>query len=902
MSAGTATAATTTYSVTKTFPASPASDFAGSGGGDGWAVALTPTGVYNVHHHNFTITVACRKQIDASQCWTDPTKTATDATGGTFNTLHPGLHVDQGTGSLYVYATRNADDVGGVVCLDTAVADANPNPFCGFTALTAAGQSSYGYMTNGVSVGDRFYAVNHDNGSGIGAKVLCFDVATVAACAGQPYAADAPGSANGNTISAIGSRLYIPIASNIGCFDTASATECAGSWPVAAPSGYGAPFPLLDASGAAIGVCNPDGTVPCFDLAGSSVATPAGLAAAVSYTQYWNGPSLTIGSRVYVPSGTSDTVICYDYSAAATCPNFPHSLPGANYMYTVNPDPERPTCLWINSDNGAAQIQNFDAFSGGACGEGAIRLLASQFVAPAPECVPTEYSSLQVLDPAPAEYGTGEVEFRDGNGNPIAGVVPAPLDGTGTADITGLNPYTSPGMPQFLITLNDPVDPIGSVTVKVTWTGEDDPDCGGGQPTGQSVSGAKFYDNDTDGVQDAGEVGIADWLIDVTDSSGTQTVITDANGDYTAAAEAGTADVAEQNPAGWIQTGPVGGLYDDVAVGEGQNVTGLDFGNVCVGAGGGHTRGFWQNRNGQRVFNTDSAGALAMLTALNLRSEAGGPFDPTTYAQFRNWLRDARAGKNAAYMLSAQLAAMALNVHFGFVDPSIYIQAGGADAANAAGFATVQDVMDEADALLAADGSTPPEDEPNRSDQLLLSGILDAANNNRSFVQDGPDGCTDPFFALSFSDDFNSENGGTGDALNYTGFANWDVSDGTVDIIGIGGSFDLHPGNGLYVDLDGSTGDSGVFETDAAFALLDGGTYRLTFDLGGSQRGTNESVTVTLGSVYTETFAVSAADPLSTVTRDIVITASELATLMFENLGGDNIGAILDNVTLNRIA
>src|SRR5262245_35716911 len=118
-----AAAETITYSADETIPVPPASSFQGSGGGDGSAVALTTTKVFNVHHHNSTITVACRNQSDASQCWTSPTKTVSDDSGGTFATLHPGLHLDLGSGRLYVYATRNSDNVGGVVCIDTSVPD-----------------------------------------------------------------------------------------------------------------------------------------------------------------------------------------------------------------------------------------------------------------------------------------------------------------------------------------------------------------------------------------------------------------------------------------------------------------------------------------------------------------------------------------------------------------------------------------------------------------------------------------------------------------------------------------------------------------------------------------------------------------------------------------------------------
>ena len=473
-----ADAATREYSATETIPVPPATGFQGSGGGDGWAVALTPSGVFNVHHHNSTITVACRKQVDASPCWTAPTKEVVDGTGGTFSTLHPGLHLDQGNGHLYVYGTRSADGVAGVVCIDTAVADANPNPFCGFSALSGAGQSAYGFLTNGVDIGSRFYAVSHDNGSGTATKVLCFDAATVSGCTGQPFAfPEASASGQVNTIAAIGTRLYIPQSGSIGCFDASSVSACAGLWPATAATGFGAPFPLLSNAGAIIGVCNPDGAVPCFALSGSVVATPAGLASAVGSTQYWNGPSVTIGPRVYVPSGTTNAVDCYDYANAAPCPNFPHQLPGAGYMYTVNADPQRPSCLWVNADNGSAQIQNFDAYGGVGCGEGPIRVLASSIVVDSPKCAPTTYTSVAILNPARSQYGSGSVAFADGSGQQIGGIADVPIDATGTANLKGLNLSTTAGLPQFLITLNAPTGTPGSVTVRLTWSGDDDPAC-----------------------------------------------------------------------------------------------------------------------------------------------------------------------------------------------------------------------------------------------------------------------------------------------------------------------------------------------------------------------------------------------------------------------------------------
>jgi hypothetical protein len=53
-----------------------------------------------------------------------------------------------------------------------------------------------------------------------------------------------------------------------------------------------------------------------------------------------------------------------------------------------------------------------------------------------------------------------------------------------------------------------------------------------------------------------------------------------------------------------------------------------------------------------------------LLTALNLRNGSGANFT-TSYNQFKSWLLSANT--NMAYMLSAQMAAMQLNVEAGLV-------------------------------------------------------------------------------------------------------------------------------------------------------------------------------------------------------------------------------------------
>jgi hypothetical protein len=159
----------------------------------------------------------------------------------------------------------------------------------------------------------------------------------------------------------------------------------------------------------------------------------------------------------------------------------------------------------------------------------------------------------------------------------------------------------------------------------------------------------------------------------------------------------------------------------------------VEFGNLCLGAGGGMTLGFWSNKNGQALFGADD---LALMVSLNLRNADGSDFNPASYAAFRTWLLNATA-VNMAYMLSAQLAAMELNVLNGKVTGSSLIYAPGTTSANPLGYATVNAVMAEANTELGLHGYTR-DGSQYRTYQEALKNALDKANNNQNFVQAGP--------------------------------------------------------------------------------------------------------------------------------------------------------------------
>lgn len=252
-------------------------------------------------------------------------------------------------------------------------------------------------------------------------------------------------------------------------------------------------------------------------------------------------------------------------------------------------------------------------------------------------------------------------------------------------------------------------------------------DGGGGDPDPESgiLNVIKFYDANANGTNDDGIL-INGWKMRIQDGidyirfTPVQMILFPDS--YT---------VTEFMPLepNWTSTTPnpvVVGLED----GETENV---EFGNLCTGAGGGHTKGFWSNKNGQSYMSSDD---FIMLSSLNLRSEDGSNFDLGNYTSFRTWLVKARA-VNMAYMLSAQLAAMELNVFNGFVSGDSLVYAPGTTSSNALGFATIADLMAEANAELGLHGLVLS-GSPFRAYQEALKNALDNANNNTGFVQSTP--------------------------------------------------------------------------------------------------------------------------------------------------------------------
>jgi len=171
---------------------------------------------------------------------------------------------------------------------------------------------------------------------------------------------------------------------------------------------------------------------------------------------------------------------------------------------------------------------------------------------------------------------------------------------------------------------------------------------------------------------------------------------------------------------------------------NGDNET-VEFGNVCLGQGGGKTLGFWSNKNGQALIGSND---LTMLRGLNLVNASGSSFDPTSKSTVKTWLLSANA-TNMAYMLSAQLAAMELNVLNSLVNGNAMVYAPGLlpftpiAGLNNLGFISIANLMTAANTELGLHGTAYSGDGW-RSYQEALKNVLDSANNNYNFVQSTP--------------------------------------------------------------------------------------------------------------------------------------------------------------------
>lgn len=152
--------------------------------------------------------------------------------------------------------------------------------------------------------------------------------------------------------------------------------------------------------------------------------------------------------------------------------------------------------------------------------------------------------------------------------------------------------------------------------------------------------------------------------------------------------------------------------------------------------------------------------------------------------------------------------------------------------------------------------------------------------------------------AVLLNDNFNSENGGV-DQLNYSAFANWNVTRQAVDLIGQpDGPWNWFSGtNGMYVDMNGTNGVPGKIGSKTAFGA---GTYMLEFDMAGSQRGSTNTVDVSFGD-YSQSITLASADAFTHYKALVTVFGSSAVSFDQITNTQTNVGLLLDNVVVTPL-
>lgn len=185
-----------------------------------------------------------------------------------------------------------------------------------------------------------------------------------------------------------------------------------------------------------------------------------------------------------------------------------------------------------------------------------------------------------------------------------------------------------------------------------------------------------------------------------------------------------------------------------------------------------------------------------------------------------------------------------------------------------------------------------------------------------------------PAAASGLTDNFDAESPGS-TILNYNGFANFDVGNGTVDLLFDPNGFGLAcaGGSGSCVDLDGSTRDGGYLTTKNFYSFNAGDKVTLSFDLSGNMRQAGDDnflagfsfqapvdvLGYTLSGGYfpggpfdflnssgvSSSSTIGQAKPFTTYILSFTAGSAGALKAYVGTDSNDNIGPILDNFSLN---
>lgn len=224
------------------------------------------------------------------------------------------------------------------------------------------------------------------------------------------------------------------------------------------------------------------------------------------------------------------------------------------------------------------------------------------------------------LGPGPAPGPITVTDYLDPNMTFVSATGSGWTCSSSGSVVTCVHPGPVPAMtslPPIILTVNlseraKEVKNCVAVDAKGDLNPENDRDCVGSEleyPTGL-ICGVKFNDENGNGIQDSGEMGIGNFVMELMDANGVvfATVTTDSDGVFCFKdVRPGTYTVAEQQQAGWTQTYPTAPpTYTVTTEGPDYTVKDLLFGNTRLT---GSVCGVkFNDKNGNGKWDTGEAG------------------------------------------------------------------------------------------------------------------------------------------------------------------------------------------------------------------------------------------------------------------------------------------------------
>jgi len=156
--------------------------------------------------------------------------------------------------------------------------------------------------------------------------------------------------------------------------------------------------------------------------------------------------------------------------------------------------------------------------------------------------------------------------------------------------------------------------------------------------------------------------------------------------------------------------------------------------------------------------------------------------------------------------------------------------------------------------------------------------------------------------SVIFSDDFEGDTLGTNQTL-----VNWTVSDGSIDVVGANFPGLCDPANEVSsptpahcVDMDGSTNDAG--KITSPILSLAPGFYQLTFWFAGNHRGgAPDIMSASVGPATLTVANVASSVQWHLAGISFNVASSTSTSIVFDHGGADNVGILIDNVSLECI-